>query len=89
MDNVILDSTMTKVWAQTRTDEGNLNEAIRMDNLMLNSTMTTNKDEKKIDRNFDTHSISDIPYEFKLLLCGSRDGFTHISFWHLCDKQKI
>ncbi|RIB17217.1 hypothetical protein C2G38_2142697 [Gigaspora rosea] len=41
-----------------------------------------------IDRNADTYSISNIPYEFKLLLRGSRDGFNPESFWNLCDKQK-
>ncbi|RIB17216.1 hypothetical protein C2G38_1450597 [Gigaspora rosea] len=41
-----------------------------------------------IDRNSDMYSISNIPYEFKLLLRGSRDGFTHESFWNLCDKQE-
>ncbi|RIB00200.1 hypothetical protein C2G38_2235180 [Gigaspora rosea] len=29
-----------------------------------------------------------IIYGFKLLLRGSRDGFTRDSFWNLCDKQK-
>ncbi|RIB06440.1 hypothetical protein C2G38_2217084 [Gigaspora rosea] len=41
-----------------------------------------------IDRNSDTYSISNIQYEFKLLLCGNKDRFTYESFWNLCDKQK-
>ncbi|RIB17212.1 hypothetical protein C2G38_2037920 [Gigaspora rosea] len=41
-----------------------------------------------IDRNADTYSISNIPYEFKLLFRGSRDGFASESFWNLCDKQE-
>ncbi|RIB17215.1 hypothetical protein C2G38_1450578 [Gigaspora rosea] len=41
-----------------------------------------------IDRNTDLYSILNIPYEFKLLLRGSRDGFTSESFWNLCDKQE-
>ncbi|RIB28889.1 hypothetical protein C2G38_2156876, partial [Gigaspora rosea] len=35
----------------------------------------------------DTYSVTDNPYEFKLLLRGTRDGFTKDSFWRLCDKQ--
>ncbi|RIB26222.1 hypothetical protein C2G38_304893 [Gigaspora rosea] len=29
-----------------------------------------------IDKKDDTYLVMDIPYEFKLLICGSRDGFT-------------
>ncbi|RIB17213.1 hypothetical protein C2G38_2037922 [Gigaspora rosea] len=38
-----------------------------------------------INRNANTYSILNIPYEVKLLLRESRDGFTHESFWNLCD----
>ncbi|RIB10561.1 hypothetical protein C2G38_178566 [Gigaspora rosea] len=41
-----------------------------------------------IDKKADTYSMTNNPYEFKLLLRGSRDGFTRESFWNLCDKQK-
>ncbi|RIB15213.1 hypothetical protein C2G38_2039560 [Gigaspora rosea] len=40
-----------------------------------------------IDNKSDTYSIADNPYEFKLLLRGSRDGFTVESFWNLCNKK--
>ncbi|RIB28888.1 hypothetical protein C2G38_2137134 [Gigaspora rosea] len=40
-----------------------------------------------IDKKADTYSVTDNPYEFKLLLRGTRDGFTKDSFWRLCDKQ--
>ncbi|RIB10117.1 hypothetical protein C2G38_2265583 [Gigaspora rosea] len=41
-----------------------------------------------IDKKTDTYSMTNNPYEFKLLLRGSRDGFTRDSFWNLCNKQK-
>ncbi|RIB08443.1 hypothetical protein C2G38_349079 [Gigaspora rosea] len=37
-----------------------------------------------IDKREDTENN---PYEFKLLLRGSKDGFTNDTFWNLCDKQ--
>ncbi|RIB28887.1 hypothetical protein C2G38_1336408 [Gigaspora rosea] len=40
-----------------------------------------------VDKKADTYSVTDNPYEFKLLLRGTRDGFTKDSFWRLCDKQ--
>ncbi|RIB26223.1 hypothetical protein C2G38_305025 [Gigaspora rosea] len=40
-----------------------------------------------IDKKDITYLAKYNPYEFKLLLRGSRDGFTNISFWNLCDKQ--
>ncbi|RIB24925.1 hypothetical protein C2G38_2068724, partial [Gigaspora rosea] len=33
------------------------------------------------------YSTMNIPYEFKLLLRGSRDGFAPTSFWNLCNKR--
>ncbi|RIB25348.1 hypothetical protein C2G38_2031101 [Gigaspora rosea] len=39
------------------------------------------------NRNDNTYSITNNPYEFKLILRGTRDGFTADSFWKLCDKQ--
>ncbi|RIB21379.1 hypothetical protein C2G38_1106650 [Gigaspora rosea] len=41
-----------------------------------------------IDKRTDTYSVANNPYEFKLLIRGSRDGFTKDSFWNLCNKQK-
>ncbi|RIB16829.1 hypothetical protein C2G38_2188916 [Gigaspora rosea] len=35
----------------------------------------------------DTYSATNYPYEFKLLLRGTRDGFTPASFWNLRYKQ--
>ncbi|RIB21820.1 hypothetical protein C2G38_2034077 [Gigaspora rosea] len=40
-----------------------------------------------IDKKADAHSVTTYPYEFKLLLRGTRDGFTPAKFWYLCDKQ--
>ncbi|RIB05696.1 hypothetical protein C2G38_2047386 [Gigaspora rosea] len=40
-----------------------------------------------IDKNNTTYSIKNNPYEFKLLLRGSKDGFTCESFWNLCNKK--
>ncbi|RIB22793.1 hypothetical protein C2G38_945948 [Gigaspora rosea] len=40
-----------------------------------------------IDKKEDAYSVRNNPYEFKLLVRGSRDGFTAESFWNLCDKQ--
>ncbi|RIB20913.1 hypothetical protein C2G38_1151655 [Gigaspora rosea] len=40
-----------------------------------------------IDKKADAYSATNYPYEFKLLLRGTRDGFTPASFWNLCDKQ--
>ncbi|RIB13858.1 hypothetical protein C2G38_2097366, partial [Gigaspora rosea] len=40
-----------------------------------------------IDKKENTYSLINNPYEFKLLLRGTRDGFTANSFWNLCDKQ--
>ncbi|RIB03394.1 hypothetical protein C2G38_784438 [Gigaspora rosea] len=40
-----------------------------------------------VDNKESTYSVTNNPYEFKLLLRGTRDGFTSDSFWQLCDKQ--
>ncbi|RIB12957.1 hypothetical protein C2G38_2041393 [Gigaspora rosea] len=40
-----------------------------------------------IDKRADKYSTENNPYEFKLLLRGSKDGFTRETFWNLCDKQ--
>ncbi|RIB29205.1 hypothetical protein C2G38_2057241, partial [Gigaspora rosea] len=40
-----------------------------------------------VDKKETTYSLTNNPYEFKLLLRGTRDGFTKDSFWNLCDKQ--
>ncbi|RHZ89495.1 hypothetical protein Glove_13g274 [Diversispora epigaea] len=32
--------------------------------------------------------INDNPYEFNLILRGSRDGFETIVFWNLCNQKK-
>ncbi|RIB24647.1 hypothetical protein C2G38_2168066 [Gigaspora rosea] len=40
-----------------------------------------------VDRKADTYPVKNNPYEFKLLLRGTRDGFTSDSFWKLSDKQ--
>ncbi|RIB27090.1 hypothetical protein C2G38_2063122 [Gigaspora rosea] len=39
-----------------------------------------------IDRRSTTYDITEIPYEFKLLLRGSRDGFDVKTFHKLCDN---
>ncbi|RIB22823.1 hypothetical protein C2G38_2033259 [Gigaspora rosea] len=39
-----------------------------------------------IDRHSSPYDVTKIPYKFKLLLRGSRDGFTVESFHKLCDK---
>ncbi|RIB27083.1 hypothetical protein C2G38_2063090, partial [Gigaspora rosea] len=39
-----------------------------------------------IDRHSTTYDITEIPYEFKLLLRGSRDGFDAKTFHKLCDN---
>ncbi|RIB24388.1 hypothetical protein C2G38_2031931 [Gigaspora rosea] len=41
-----------------------------------------------IDKKAIPYSIKDNPYEFKLLLRGTRDGFNVATFWKLCDKQE-
>ncbi|RIB00430.1 hypothetical protein C2G38_2234328 [Gigaspora rosea] len=40
-----------------------------------------------VDMKDDVYLVTENPYEFKLLLRGSRDGFNATSFWNLCDKQ--
>ncbi|RIB24786.1 TLD-domain-containing protein [Gigaspora rosea] len=40
-----------------------------------------------VDKKTEVYSIVNNPYEFKLLIRGTRDGFTSKSFWKLCDKQ--
>ncbi|RIB29207.1 hypothetical protein C2G38_2057249, partial [Gigaspora rosea] len=40
-----------------------------------------------VDKKENTYSLTNNPYEFKLLLRGTRYGFTKDSFWNLCDKQ--
>ncbi|RIB28890.1 hypothetical protein C2G38_2028210 [Gigaspora rosea] len=40
-----------------------------------------------VDKKANKYSITDNPYEFKLFLRGTRDGFTPNSFWKLCDKK--
>ncbi|RHZ51195.1 hypothetical protein Glove_482g68 [Diversispora epigaea] len=37
-----------------------------------------------IDRKSTTYSLSDITYEFQLILRGSRDGFHPKTFWNMC-----
>ncbi|RIB28943.1 hypothetical protein C2G38_2058029 [Gigaspora rosea] len=41
-----------------------------------------------VDEKTDSYSVTNNPYEFKLLLRGTRDGFTTKSFWNLCNEQK-
>ncbi|RIB09532.1 hypothetical protein C2G38_263185 [Gigaspora rosea] len=41
-----------------------------------------------IDKKADPYTDVNNPYEFRLLLSGTRDGFTTDSFWNLCDKQE-
>ncbi|RIB09183.1 hypothetical protein C2G38_289750 [Gigaspora rosea] len=41
-----------------------------------------------IDKRTDSYSVANNPYEFKLLLRGSRDDFTKNTFWNLCNKKK-
>ncbi|RHZ86308.1 hypothetical protein Glove_52g29 [Diversispora epigaea] len=38
-----------------------------------------------IDRKSTTYSLENIPYEFQLILRGSRDGFHPKTFWNMCD----
>ncbi|RIB04681.1 hypothetical protein C2G38_2221684 [Gigaspora rosea] len=40
-----------------------------------------------IDKKTEMYSAKNNPYKFKMLLRGTRDGFTAQSFWNLCDKQ--
>ncbi|RIB18326.1 hypothetical protein C2G38_1357573 [Gigaspora rosea] len=40
-----------------------------------------------IDKNFTAYNVRNNPYEYKLLLRGSRDGFTRESFWKLCNMK--
>ncbi|RIB04936.1 hypothetical protein C2G38_640678 [Gigaspora rosea] len=40
-----------------------------------------------IDKRADKYSTENNPYEFKLLLRGSRDSFTSVAFWKLCNKK--
>ncbi|RIB24465.1 hypothetical protein C2G38_668508 [Gigaspora rosea] len=40
-----------------------------------------------IDKKRSAYSIATNPYEFKLLLRGTRDGFSNEAFWNICDKQ--
>ncbi|RIB04225.1 hypothetical protein C2G38_2222944 [Gigaspora rosea] len=40
-----------------------------------------------IDKKTEMYSVKNNPYKFKMLLRGTRDGFTLQSFWNLCDKQ--
>ncbi|RHZ86359.1 hypothetical protein Glove_52g9 [Diversispora epigaea] len=37
-----------------------------------------------IDRKSTTYSLENIPYEFQLILKGSRDGFHFKTFWDMC-----
>ncbi|RHZ78381.1 hypothetical protein Glove_165g127 [Diversispora epigaea] len=39
----------------------------------------------RIDRISYTYSLADIPYEFQLILLGSRDGFHPKTFWNMCN----
>ncbi|RHZ67579.1 hypothetical protein Glove_300g70 [Diversispora epigaea] len=40
-----------------------------------------------IDRKSTTYSLSNIPYEFQLILRGSRDGFRPKTFWKMCNGR--
>ncbi|CAG8467104.1 7793_t:CDS:1 [Scutellospora calospora] len=40
-----------------------------------------------IDNRSSPYDTSNNPYEFQLILRGSRDGFNYKTFWDLCDKQ--
>ncbi|RIB29083.1 hypothetical protein C2G38_2156326 [Gigaspora rosea] len=40
-----------------------------------------------IDAKANAYTAISNPYEFKLLLCGTKDSFIPASFWNLCDKQ--
>ncbi|RIB23949.1 hypothetical protein C2G38_2032280 [Gigaspora rosea] len=41
-----------------------------------------------IDKKAEPYSAVNNPYVFKLLLRGTRDGFTPAPFWNLCDRQR-
>ncbi|RIB05829.1 hypothetical protein C2G38_2253588 [Gigaspora rosea] len=41
-----------------------------------------------IDKTTTAYSTTNNPYEFKLLLRGSRDGFNRKSFWNLCNLKE-
>ncbi|RHZ81824.1 hypothetical protein Glove_117g235 [Diversispora epigaea] len=40
-----------------------------------------------IDKKEVAYKINSLPYEFKLILRGSRDGFGKDAFWNLCDQK--
>ncbi|RIB05195.1 hypothetical protein C2G38_620008 [Gigaspora rosea] len=42
-----------------------------------------------IDKTTTAYNSTNNPYEFKLLLRGSRDGFNRESFWNLCNLKEI
>jgi len=41
-----------------------------------------------VDEKVNFYSATNNPYEFKLLLRGTRNGFTHETFWKLCNGQQ-
>ncbi|RIB25590.1 hypothetical protein C2G38_2165487 [Gigaspora rosea] len=41
-----------------------------------------------IDKKIEMYSITDNPFKFKLLLRGTRDGFTTDTFWKICNKRE-
>ncbi|CAG8736158.1 7983_t:CDS:1, partial [Ambispora leptoticha] len=40
-----------------------------------------------VDKKTEIYSVTNNPYTFKLLLRGTKDGFTKESFWKICNKQ--
>ena len=51
------------------------------------SEVHTAKIASWIDKRSDAYSVTINPYEFELLLHGTRNGFTSASFWNLCNSQ--
>jgi hypothetical protein len=53
----------------------------------IDSGMITIKHVELISKWIDNRDVLKVPYEFKLLFRGSRDGFTHRKFHEFCDNQ--
>ncbi|RHZ71341.1 hypothetical protein Glove_259g18 [Diversispora epigaea] len=58
----------------------------------ITSSIITNEHAAEIaswiDNKEVTYEVNNNPYEFNLILRGSRDGFERDKFWNLCDKKK-
>ncbi|RHZ86023.1 hypothetical protein Glove_57g89 [Diversispora epigaea] len=63
------------------------NRSSYFDKELENAATNENELSPWIDQKSTTYSLANIPYEFQLILLGSKDGFDPKKFWNMCNGQ--